>query len=279
MPSESLRSPILHRLLRWARIQPNHGLRVLEVSTDTRAGASAAELAAWSRGSVVSLSAATKVTGAARAVHGRSAQLAFHSGPLIRGWPAAAPYDLVLSWQVMDRIPHAWVVQCAPGGQVLSGVWLRKPGRGGMIGMVGLRLDRQGLLTWPPRVATGELVDQSATANWLPQIAMPDSDHDSYGYTCGCGECVSAADTAALQQPVVTGDRWVRPIHPAAPAHLTVLEYPTVGKPWLSRCGIAFNPAISANSQHRRCAACTLLGDHGSRRRRTCSALAAVTGP
>jgi hypothetical protein len=65
----------------------------------------------------------------------------------------------------------------------------------------------------------------------------------------------------ALLQPPPAGGAGraggrLRPINPAATAHLVAVEYPTVGKAWLSLCGIAFNPAgIPPTLQRLRAAA------------------------
>jgi len=49
---------------------------------------------------------------------------------------------------------------------------------------------------------------------WLTGPSVPDSDEDSYGFTCGCPRCLPPPELAALAEPVTTGDRWVRPIDP-----------------------------------------------------------------
>lgn len=260
MAVQALRTPVLDWLLELAPIRPGARLRVLEVGTDPQGGASAADLAVRAGGSVVSLSTATRVTGAARSAHPQYGRLTFRAGPLAAGWPPGGPYDLVLSWEVMDRIPHAWVVQCAPGGRVLSPVWLHKPAGGAAIGVVRLTLDKERLLTWPPQVAMPASGDgRAASPTWLLHAALPSSDQDSYGFSCGCPRCVPAAALKSLDEQVATGDRWIRPIEQGAAAHLAAIEYRTVGRAWLSLCGTAFNPAVAADRRHRRCSACVLL--------------------
>jgi hypothetical protein len=124
---------------------------------------------------------------------------------------------------------------------------------------VRLTLNQHGLLNWPPHLAAVARGDGSGPPPWSIGPAVPDSDQDSYGFTCGCPRCVPPEEMAALAEPVAGGDRWVRPIDPAAAAHLVAVEYLTVGLAWLSRCGIAFNPAGTAPRHHRRCVACSLL--------------------
>jgi Protein-L-isoaspartate(D-aspartate) O-methyltransferase (PCMT) len=254
---------MLDQLLRLAPIEPGAGLRILELDTDTQGGASAAELAVRAEGSVVSVSTATRVTGAARAAHGpRTDRLTFHAGSLAAGWPDRAPYDLVLAWPILRRVPHAWVLQCAPSARLLVPVWLSPPAGGEAgIRVVRLTLNQHGLLNWPPHLATLESDSEPGPWRWSLCPAVPDSDLNSYGFGCGCPRCVPPAELAALAEPVATGSpgRWVRPISPTAPAHLVAVEYATVGKAWLSLCGAAFNAAGTAPPYHRRCTACALL--------------------
>jgi protein-L-isoaspartate(D-aspartate) O-methyltransferase len=42
------------------------------------------------------------------------------SGPLAEGWPAAAPYDLILFEGAIAEVPAAIARQLAPGGQIAA---------------------------------------------------------------------------------------------------------------------------------------------------------------
>src|SRR5215470_223425 len=88
---------------------------------------------------------------------------------------------------------------------------------------VGIRVDWRfmpvGLLDWPPHLITVVRSDGSDSPPRSSGPAVPDSDADSYGFTCGCTRCVPP-------EPVAGVDRWVRLIDPAAAAHLVAVEYP-----------------------------------------------------
>lgn len=87
--------PLLAALLRLLPAGAGGGWRALEIGTDPQAGASAAELADRSGGSVVSVSQSSQVIARAWFARATHPQLSFHRQiPLAAGWPAAAPYDL-----------------------------------------------------------------------------------------------------------------------------------------------------------------------------------------
>jgi hypothetical protein len=152
------------------------------------------------------------------------------------------------------------VSQCAPGARLLVPVWLSSSAGGAAgIRVVRLTLNEHGLLNWPPHLAALEANCEPGTWRWSLCPAVPDSDLDSYEFGCGCPRCIPPAELATLAEPVPTGGRWIRPINPTAPAHLAAVEYPTVGKAWLSLCDTAFNAAGAAPPHHRRCTACALL--------------------
>lgn len=183
-----MRSPVLDLLLQLAPVDPSAGLRVLELDTDPQHGASAADLAARAGGPVVSVSQSTRITSAARKAHQQHNQLTFHAGRLTSGWPAQAPYDLILSWQIMHRIPHSWIIQCAPGGRVLSPVWLPHRNGSTQIACICLNVD-QHEPQWPPQAAIVTSGDRPETATWSTRNVQPDNDHDGYSFTCECEHC------------------------------------------------------------------------------------------
>jgi protein-L-isoaspartate(D-aspartate) O-methyltransferase len=43
-------------------------------------------------------------------------------GPLHAGWPAGAPYDLLIVDGAAEQLPDALISQVKPGGRVLTGV-------------------------------------------------------------------------------------------------------------------------------------------------------------
>ena len=134
------RSSILAELLELVPIQRSSGLRLLEIGTDPDAGTSAAELADLSGGLVVSLSRSSQIIAKARAASSDNPRLSFHRQlPLGAGYPAGQPYDLVLSWELMDYLPQAWLSQCTPGGRILSPVFVHEPAT---IGLVRVSVDQ-----------------------------------------------------------------------------------------------------------------------------------------
>jgi len=123
---EMSRTPMLEMLLQLTPIESDSGLRVLEIGTDPQDGGSAVELADRAGGSVISISQSPMVVSRARAAHAADARLVFRRSSFVAGWPPGGSYDLVLSWQLMDRLPRTWVAQCAPGGRVLSLVFVSR---------------------------------------------------------------------------------------------------------------------------------------------------------
>lgn len=109
-----LRTSVLDELAPLMPMEPDAGLRVLEIGTDRKGGASAVELANRAGGSVVSISQSSAAVSRARAARAADGRLEFRRASFTAGWPRGAPYDLVFSWQLPDRLPQAWVTQCAP---------------------------------------------------------------------------------------------------------------------------------------------------------------------
>ncbi len=52
------------------------------------------------------------------------------SGPLVEGWPAAAPYDLILFEGAIAAVPPAIAAQLAPGGRIAAVLRQAGVGRG-----------------------------------------------------------------------------------------------------------------------------------------------------
>lgn len=107
-------------LLQHASVQP--GERVLVIGSAS--GYSAAVLAHLG----------AKVTAlesdAALIVMAEAACVASVSGPLAEGWPAAAPYDLILFEGAIAAVPPAIAAQLAPGGRIAAILRQAGVGRG-----------------------------------------------------------------------------------------------------------------------------------------------------
>ena len=180
------RSPQLAALLRLLPAGTEPGWRALEIGTDPKAGASAAELADRCGGSVVSVSQSSHVIARARLAHTTYPQLSFHrQHPLAAGWPAAAPYDLLLSWELMDAIPSAWLAQCAPGARLLTPVFLPRPAPA-KVGVIRLIIGRDRVPHSPPTVA---LVrpggGPKAPLQWEIRQASLEPAEEDYLVSCG----------------------------------------------------------------------------------------------
>lgn len=92
------------------------GQRVLELGTGSGWNSALLE-ARTGPGAVTSIEVdQSLVDGAHSQLPGVDVQL----GDGSRGWPAAAPYDRVISTYAVDRIPWAWVEQTAPGGRIVT---------------------------------------------------------------------------------------------------------------------------------------------------------------
>jgi protein-L-isoaspartate O-methyltransferase len=112
----------LESLLQLSPLAPANNLRVLELCTDPE-GISALRLANR-YGCVVSVSASSIITGRARRAAPNNERVAYQRAALLSGWPKGAPYDLVLHWQWLDRIPFALLEQCR--GYLISPVFFER---------------------------------------------------------------------------------------------------------------------------------------------------------
>jgi protein-L-isoaspartate(D-aspartate) O-methyltransferase len=108
---------VLARLIQAADPGPQD--RVLVVGCGT--GYSAAVLGRLA-GSVVALEADESLAGRARSVLSslNVRNVTVVTGPLVAGWPASAPYDIVLFDGGVEAVPEAVFSQLAPAGRLLS---------------------------------------------------------------------------------------------------------------------------------------------------------------
>jgi len=160
---EALRASMLDELLQFTPIESGSGLRVLEIGTDPQGGGTAVALADRAGGSVVSISQSSVVVSRARAAHAADGRLVFRRASYAAGWPPGGPYDLVLSWQLMDRLPQAWVAQCAAGGRVLSLVFVSHSEASTGLSFVRVIMNHDGIPQ--TAVATPHTVPQRAPGN------------------------------------------------------------------------------------------------------------------
>jgi protein-L-isoaspartate(D-aspartate) O-methyltransferase len=116
-PGRDFNSPMaLGRLLTEAA--PRRGERALVVAAAT--GYAAAVLARLV-GPVVALEEEPELAGAAR-LNLAATQARLVEGPLTEGWPAEAPYDLILIDGAVEIVPDALVGQLAEGGRLAAGL-------------------------------------------------------------------------------------------------------------------------------------------------------------
>jgi protein-L-isoaspartate(D-aspartate) O-methyltransferase len=116
-PGRALPRPmVLARLLQAARVSERD--HVLDIGCGL--GYSAAVLARLA-GSVVALEADASLAQQAKAVLAANgaAGVVVVSGPLVQGWPAAAPYDLILLDGATEIVPDALGRQLKPGGRLV----------------------------------------------------------------------------------------------------------------------------------------------------------------
>jgi protein-L-isoaspartate(D-aspartate) O-methyltransferase len=151
-----LKPMVLAKLIQAAMLRPSD--RVLDVACGT--GYSTAVLAKLA-GSVIGLEEDANLAGQAKdalaAVGTARAEIV--TGPLIAGWAASAPYDVILLNGATEIVPEALGVQLKPDGR-LVGVYGRSPAEKGTIF----------------RLSEGQLVGRpifDAAAPLLPTFAAP----------------------------------------------------------------------------------------------------------
>ena len=123
-PRHLLKPMVLAKLVQAADI--GEGERVLDVGCAS--GYSSAILAHLA-GTVIALEGDCELVQAA-AENLKALELpnvTVVSGPLVAGWPAAAPYDVVLLNGATEIAPKALLAQLKPGGRLL-GIFGRSPG-------------------------------------------------------------------------------------------------------------------------------------------------------
>ncbi|UAK26701.1 protein-L-isoaspartate O-methyltransferase family protein [Sphingomonas nostoxanthinifaciens] len=104
---------VLGRLLTEARVRPTD--RVLVVGAAT--GYAAAVLAQLAAG-VVALEEEPALMASAPL----PATVTIAQGPLVAGWPNAAPYDVILFDGAVEHVPDAIVAQLAEDGRIAAGI-------------------------------------------------------------------------------------------------------------------------------------------------------------
>jgi protein-L-isoaspartate(D-aspartate) O-methyltransferase len=116
-PGRDFNSPMaLGRLLTEA--SPRRGERALVVAAATGYAAAVLERLV---GPVVALEEDERLVAEARAnLQGYKVELV--EGPLVGGWPAGAPYDLILIDGAVEHVPDALVGQLVDGGRLAAGL-------------------------------------------------------------------------------------------------------------------------------------------------------------
>jgi protein-L-isoaspartate(D-aspartate) O-methyltransferase len=108
---------VIGRLLTEAQVRADD--HVLLVGA---AGGYAAALLALLAGSVVALEEEDSLVEIARGALAGESKVEVVQGPLNAGWPAGAPYDLLIVDGAVEQLPDALIAQVKPGGRVLTGV-------------------------------------------------------------------------------------------------------------------------------------------------------------
>jgi len=101
------------RIMDYAEVRP--GVRVLEIGTGWGFSAMILAASVGPGGGVVSLDPDPIATLRARRLHSSETGPAFVTGTPERGWPATAPYEVILCWRAVRRLSAAWLAQCVPG--------------------------------------------------------------------------------------------------------------------------------------------------------------------
>lgn len=115
-PGRSLPSPmVLGRLLTEARVRPHERALVIGAGSGY-AAAVLAQLVAQ----VVALEEDADLAAIGGAALPPTVQQV--SGPLVDGWSASAPYDVILFDGAVERVPQAIVAQLAEGGRIAAAI-------------------------------------------------------------------------------------------------------------------------------------------------------------
>lgn len=109
-----LKPMVLAKLLQAAEIEPSD--RVLVVGCAT--GYSAAVLARVA-GRVVALEEDETLCPAAQSALAQAPNVAVVKGPLVDGWPQAAPYDVIVVDGAVELLPPAYARQLKDGGRLV----------------------------------------------------------------------------------------------------------------------------------------------------------------
>ena len=86
------------------------------------AGGYATAILAELAGSVVALEEDDALAAIARAALAGIDDVSVVQGPLAAGWPAGAPYDVLVIDGAIERVPEALVSQLKPGGRAVAGI-------------------------------------------------------------------------------------------------------------------------------------------------------------
>jgi protein-L-isoaspartate(D-aspartate) O-methyltransferase len=86
------------------------------------AGGYAAAVLAQLGGAVVALEEDATLAGLARAALAGLDKVTVVEGPFAAGWPADAPYDVLVIDGAVEQVPDALIAQVKPGGRVVAGV-------------------------------------------------------------------------------------------------------------------------------------------------------------
>lgn len=113
-PRRLLKPMLLAKLFNAAEIEPTD--RVLDVGCAT---GYAAALLARIAGQVVALEQDAGLAKTARAALSSLPNVTVVSGPLVDGWPSAAPYDLILLEGATEIEPQAFCRQLKDGGRLV----------------------------------------------------------------------------------------------------------------------------------------------------------------
>lgn len=108
---------VIGRLLTEAQVRADD--HVLLVGA---AGGYAAALLALLAKSVVALEEEDSLVEVARGALAGEGKVEIVQGSLSAGWPASAPYDLLIVDGAVEQLPDALIAQVKPGGRVLTGV-------------------------------------------------------------------------------------------------------------------------------------------------------------